>query len=81
VLVRRNIDASNAGHYVSPSDERKPGILQRRASNIKQTINSRQSTLTLLVAGIRANHAHNAITTDDLTVTANFLYRRTNFHL
>ena len=39
-----------------------------------------QSTLTLLVAWIRTDHAHNAFASDDFTVAANFFDRSRNSH-
>ncbi len=37
--------------------------------------------LFLLVTGIRADHAYNAVAADDFAVTANFLYRRLYSHV
>jgi len=39
-----------------------------------------QSTLTLLVTGIRADHTNHTLATDDLAVAANFLDRGRNSH-
>jgi hypothetical protein len=40
-----------------------------------------QLTLTLLVAWICTDHAHNAFASDDFAVAANFLDRSRNFHI
>ena len=37
--------------------------------------------LFLLVTGVRTNHAHDAITTNNFTVAANLLYRRLHSHI
>jgi len=39
-----------------------------------------QSTLTLLVAGICADHTHHTLATDDFAVAANFFDRSRNSH-
>jgi len=39
-----------------------------------------QSALALLVTGIRADHAHNALAADDFAVAANFFDRSRNSH-
>ena len=40
-----------------------------------------KSALLLLVPWVSADHANNTITTNDLAIAANFLYRRLNSHV
>jgi hypothetical protein len=61
------------------------GMLLRRNIDASDTCHFRplkllQLTLTLLVAWICTDHAHNAFSSDDFAVTANFLDRSRNFH-
>jgi hypothetical protein len=62
------------------------GMLLRRNIDASDTCHFRplkllQLTLTLLVAWICTDHAHNAFASDDFAVAANFLDRSRNFHI
>src|SRR5205085_170881 len=54
------------------------------SSLIKSAIHNPNSAiklpLALLVLGVRADHAHNALAVDDLAVVAHLLYRSSDFH-
>jgi hypothetical protein len=80
VLMVRNVNPSNPGHGITP---------KKRNLNIDGSCDPTRAdagyplglTLTLLVARVTTDHAHNTVATNDLAVTANALYRCQHFHV
>jgi hypothetical protein len=60
---------------IKRANSKKPKILAAKPALINH-----HSTLTLLVARIRANNAHHAATADYLAIATQRLYRCTNSH-
>jgi hypothetical protein len=68
MLAIRNIYTCNSSHVFKPSID------------LKTSATLEASALTLLVPRVLANDSHNALSPDDFTVPAEFLYRCANFH-
>jgi hypothetical protein len=85
---RFGFDANRVGHFSSTSTANAVDIRQRDLNLFVvwdiNTSDARQPVsllaLTLLVAGVLADHAHDAIAPNDLALVAAPLYGSTNFH-
>jgi hypothetical protein len=82
VLIHRDVDAGYASHGVLAVESGKTkygnGKFQRKTVLI--ALFNPRSTLTLLVARVRADHIDHAPAAHDLAVLADLLHRRPYFH-
>jgi hypothetical protein len=83
VLLIRDVDARDTCHVQNLISSREAAQFNRKtnvSSRRRLPYCCRDSTLTLFVTQVSADHAHHATTADDFAITANFLDRSADFH-